>query len=775
MVHIIPWGKAVDPRSILDKYFWPSTRTRTAVARFACTFLTTLLPCALLAAQPPARDPQAEVRRLAVAAGQGTPLVRIGLAAGHRVTIESDGPFRIVDLATGEAVWRPRFTQPIQVVAEGGPLEAAASLFRVQVGAFQSAEAAQHELAELEKSFAAPGVVHYDPDRGNWRVRLGQADDRLELGPLVRALREAGVEGIWIAEEPREAVSEVRLRLVDASYESLSLEARRLAAVPLGREWIEVDEKPYRGLIELRISPFATVQPINWVELENYLLGVVPAELGPEVWPQLAALQAQAVAARTYVRANLGQFEEEGFDLCATPRCQVYGGAAAEHPLSSRAVWSTKGEILLWNGKPIAALYTATCGGHTESGVEIFPEQDRPYLRGVPCRAEGDALASLKATIAGRRIDPVRDETGADVTRDVALLAAAGVIDRAADAKSAFDSARLRALTTALARRAGRPEPAGAPRAAGNLGEVAASVVADLGWEERARVLLSNEDVPALLRDPALPDLPAEQRRALAYLAWTEGLRPHPDGRFHVELQVTLARLAPLLVRIGESYQAFDLRAAVVSGVGRESIRLVQGKGELRLPVASGAALFGRAGGYAVPAERLLIWPGDQVQFHSREGAIDFLELLPPVKGAADDRTARVYSWEERRTRHELESAINQRVGIGRLRDLEVVRRGVSGRVVELRVVGSSGSSVVRGFDVRRLLDLRESLLVIEPQRDARGEIEAVVFAGKGWGHGVGLCQVGAYGMALRGADYRQILDHYYRGVTLERQEPAAR
>jgi stage II sporulation protein D len=83
--------------------------------------------------------------------------------------------------------------------------------------------------------------------------------------------------------------------------------------------------------------------------------------------------------------------------------------------------------------------------------------------------------------------------------------------------------------------------------------------------------------------------------------------------------------------------------------------------------------------------------------------------------------------------------------------------------------VGSRASTVVRGFDVRRLLDLRESLLVIEPQRDARGRIEAVVFAGKGWGHGVGLCQVGAYGMALRGASYREILGHYYTGTAIER------
>jgi stage II sporulation protein D len=167
------------------------------------------------------------------------------------------------------------------------------------------------------------------------------------------------------------------------------------------------------------------------------------------------------------------------------------------------------------------------------------------------------------------------------------------------------------------------------------------------------------------------------------------------------------------------------------------------------------------------------VWPGDRVRYRTGGGgAIDFLELVPPIKGTSDDRSAKVYSWEIRKSRRVLEQAINRRVSIGRLEDLSVVRRGVSGRVVELEVVGTKGRTVVRGFDVRRLLDLKESLLVIEPQRDRSGAIEAVVFAGKGWGHGVGLCQVGAYGMALRGADYREILAHYYPGTSLARLRP---
>jgi stage II sporulation protein D len=720
-------------------------------------------------------DADAAWRALAGRAGQKEPILRIGLGHAHRVSVSGGGGFRILDPTTGQSLWQPEFKGEIQVVADGGPLEGVPAVYRVQVGAFHDRSAAEQEVERLSRLTGAPGVVHHDPDRGNWRVRLGRADDRLALGPLMDELRQAGLQGLWIAEEPAEVAGNVVLRLVDDSYDSFPTGLTRLAVLPSGGGRVAVQDREYRGLIELRVSPFGTVRPVNWVELEQYLLGVVPAELGPEVWPELAALQAQAVAARTYAWRNRGQFADEGFDLCDTPRCQVYKGAGAEHPLSDRAVWSTRGEVLTWKGDAIVALYTATCGGHTEDGKEIFPEHDEPYLRGVACRAEADAVATLGSVVGGRRVGAVTDETGAEVSRDWALLSVAGVV--AAEgatpdaARRPLDAKRLRSWTRALARLAGLPQPPEAPAGrVDTLAQVAAALLEELGWSERARVLLDTEDLAAILRDPQTESLEPRERRALAYLASVEGIRPFPDGGFRPDLPATRARFAPALVRIGESYRAFGLASGVVSGVGTGGIRLVKGKGAIKLPVSPEVALFGRSGGRAVPVEALELWPGDRVRYRtSSAGAIDFLELQPPVKGTSDDRSAKVYAWEVRRSRRALEAAVNRRVAIGRLKDLEVVRRGVSGRIVELRVAGSRATTVVRGFDVRRLLDLRESLLVIEPQRDRDGEIEAVVFAGKGWGHGVGLCQVGAYGMALRGADYREILSHYYSGTKVER------
>src|SRR6185436_1522233 len=135
---------------------------------------------------------------------------------------------------------------------------------------------------------------------------------------------------------------------------------------------------------------------VNVLNVEDYLKGVVPKEMGPTIYPELEALKAQAVAARTYLEANRGQFAEDGFDICDSARCQVYGGLSAEHPLSDFSVDQTAGVIATYEGHPINALYTATCGGHTEDLKNVFREMEGPYLKGVECYADEAALLSAR-------------------------------------------------------------------------------------------------------------------------------------------------------------------------------------------------------------------------------------------------------------------------------------------------------------------------------------------------------------------------------------------
>lgn len=147
-----------------------------------------------------------------------------------------------------------------------------------------------------------------------------------------------------------------------------------------GAYWSKGKTCLYRGAMEL-IPKKIGLTVVNRVNLEEYLYGVVPAEI-PASWPQ-AALEAQAVAARTYALANLGRYRIQGFDLLATPASQVYSGVTQEAPSVIEAVNATRGQILTFDGKPAAAFYYDNSGGYTESGAFVWGT-NRPYLQAIP-------------------------------------------------------------------------------------------------------------------------------------------------------------------------------------------------------------------------------------------------------------------------------------------------------------------------------------------------------------------------------------------------------
>jgi stage II sporulation protein D len=158
-----------------------------------------------------------------------------------------------------------------------------------------------------------------------------------------------------------------------------------LLARPEGGGTLTIAGKPYRGtaLVQAAATP-GRVTAINVVEMEEYLLGVVPHEIGRVGEDLLEAAKAQAVAARTYAIAYLGRRAALGFDVFATVQDQVYGGAASEHDVTSRAVRETRGEVALYQDRPIEAYYHSTCAGRTEAIQEVWPgEPPRPYLVSV--------------------------------------------------------------------------------------------------------------------------------------------------------------------------------------------------------------------------------------------------------------------------------------------------------------------------------------------------------------------------------------------------------
>jgi stage II sporulation protein D len=151
-----------------------------------------------------------------------------------------------------------------------------------------------------------------------------------------------------------------------------------LLVIPAG-SLLTWGSRNYRGLF-LITAQKGKLQLINRLGLEEYLQGVVPREVSPG-WPA-AALKAQAIAARTYTYTSLKRHQENGFDLCATDHCQVYGGASAEYPSTTKAVMETAGQVLAYKGKIIGAFYHSASGGYTEDAASVW-NSSSPYLKPV--------------------------------------------------------------------------------------------------------------------------------------------------------------------------------------------------------------------------------------------------------------------------------------------------------------------------------------------------------------------------------------------------------
>jgi stage II sporulation protein D len=142
---------------------------------------------------------------------------------------------------------------------------------------------------------------------------------------------------------------------------------------------LALNGKWYRGrLIVTRDRTGLTA--INVLPIEEYLAGVVAAEMGRRDSADAEALAAQAIVSRTFAIRNLGKRAADGFDLLPTVVDQAYGGIAAEYPLARQAVARTAGQIVTWQGVPIDAFFFSTCAGRTAAGTEVFAAADRPYL-----------------------------------------------------------------------------------------------------------------------------------------------------------------------------------------------------------------------------------------------------------------------------------------------------------------------------------------------------------------------------------------------------------
>ena len=634
-------------------------------------------------------------------------------------------------------------------VRPGAAPSAAPPRFQVQAGSFASAEAARVEAGRLSALLGLPTDVA--GAGGRFSVRVGEGGERAALDPILDRVRRDAVPDAFLV--GLAAPGEPARALVVKGPDGTGEVASPLELTAVDGALLPANGSLWRGNLLAVATPRGTLHVVNRVGLEDYLLGVVPLEMGPRVYDELEALKAQAVAARTYAVKRRGDFAAEGYDLCATPRCQVYGGASAEQPLSSEAVRATAGQVLLWDGAPADALFTSTCGGRTEDAGNVFPSYTAgafPYLVSVPCRGE-ERLPVATSSRPPAHVPAI----GTLALRGRAFLHAAG---RRGAAWADLKAARA-LLTSRLGLPPGAPPKRLAPEAvyadldellgdASLLTEEAERRAAPAGWSEAARRVLA-----ALTRFQVAGPAPLPTERPFA-----------PEE--------AAGLWASILLRTG-GLEELDGRL-VAAPPGKLVLKTPKGREERTLPPD---ALLFRGGGEAWTQKGdLSPAPGDRVRLLSRDGTVAAVAASASSAEGLYERESAWIHWVRRFGGAELMGKLRERDGTREgsvVKGVEVLARGRSGRASKVRVTTDRGAFTLAGLEIRFALSLPESLFTLVTGRDEKGE-PVHTFFGRGWGHGVGLCQNGTFGMALAGKSHAEILAAYYPGTTLGPWPPAA-
>jgi stage II sporulation protein D len=597
-----------------------------------------------------------------------------------------------------------------------GPLKlrvAAAGPRWWQVGAWSDPANASVAAEKIRGALGAGAGVRVEPASGGLtRVRVGWSS--AEPPDPAASLAALGFEGVYSVP----ATGELR---IEGSSGGVVTSSEEVLIEPAG-EWPVVvgGWRRYRGRVRARAVGNETLV-INELNMESYLKGVVPVEMGPSQFPKLDALKAQAVAARTYAVAHLGDHDNEGWDLCATPACQAYYGRSAEHSLSNRAVEETAGLVAAYMGRPIDAMYTSTCGGHTEDAAVLFEDRAQPYLVGVPCAWERPI--SLTGTS-----DPA---PWVDAT----------------------------AFSAAVAREVLGLEPRATP---------AAILARVLEWTGVTAQLLAPNDVESF----------AAAALAAVGVDPPVGIAPAVDGLERLLFLTDLYKI-PLDPPIDELDGNWPAAAVMAALELRGDV--VRDSGEA-VPRPGGAGIFPRRAehGEDLPSPLPLWerWSDGFRQISSAEvlpGTVlerirvgDRLAALVVRRSGGDDEADRRSAWREW-VREKSWTELRKLTGVPTLERLTVNRRSRSGRVVGLVAVGAGGVTTEwTGFEIRRVLELPETLFAMHLRTGPDGE-KMVHFLGRGWGHGIGLCQNGAYGLARAGMTFDRILGHYYTGIEIVR------
>ncbi|MEL7351567.1 MAG: SpoIID/LytB domain-containing protein [Cyanobacteria bacterium P01_A01_bin.116] len=213
------------------------------------------------------------------------------------------------------------------------------------------------------------------------RVAIAQGDEAISVGSsTLGIIRDGSGNALYQLPELQGITIEADAGEVDLTNGGQTLaESSSFWLEPSDDGFVWIGDKWYRGRVMVTLEN-GELTAINYVALEDYLYSVVGSEM-PTSWPQ-AALQSQAVAARSYALYKRARTRNPLYDVDATTKYQAYKGLEQEHPNTIQAVDTTQSQVVTHNGEVIEAIFHSSSGGFTENAGDVW-SSDVPYLQGV--------------------------------------------------------------------------------------------------------------------------------------------------------------------------------------------------------------------------------------------------------------------------------------------------------------------------------------------------------------------------------------------------------
>jgi stage II sporulation protein D len=668
----------------------------------------------------------------------------VSLEGGGQVCTRAGKP--IMKVASGEKLriwWDSR--------GEADPTDE----FRLQVGGPLTVEQAEALMKRLRELGEQPERQRIS-DGGTWRVLTGHFAKAEDAEAILQKLSASGFDELWVSTEKRPGKPRKgrALYAVTERYERRALPIEGVAFQPAGELTTVAGKGRYRGRIELFPNAQGRLTLMNTVELETYLRGVVPREMGAWEFPNLEALKAQAVAARTYAVANRGKRAKEGFDLVDTVADQVYGGRDGEQSLTDRAVEETKGLVATYGGQPIQALFMANSGGATVDNRFVFGGGATPYLQPASNYVAKATTLTFKGSLA-----PVGDQGW--LTPELLRLAACDLVPKewlgAEALAQPLRMADLKGPLEALAGRLSLPAP---QLNAVQGAEILLQAAKALGFDRVAAGQERPQDADYFLTGV---ELKAQDKPLAGFLA-RRGLVPPNAWKAPA---LTFGQGLQMLGKLWQELEPLELAEGTLLRDGQVRVKN-GGPGPLSLAPSILLAEEAPGGSLRLVGESA-IQVGDRIRWIPGNGGSPLLLRRLDPDGASLDRYNPTAHWKQELKESDLLDRLRQKTGLQSLRTLEL-QHNDQGRVLELTVRDTSGKAFrFTGMRIRGLLGLKDNVFNFI-QTGTRPN-RRWIFYGRGWGHGVGMDQTGAYGYALEGWTYDQILRHYFKGIELKKVE----